>query len=137
MSNLLEDLGTQFLLNLLNEVRAGQVRLEERMADLTTAVEDLKVAVTGVAERVANQIAPLVQALNEAQASLQAERDAAAALAASEDAEDVAQNQALADAQAATDAALVNAQAAADGITGEVDKLNQIAVPEPPPEPTV
>lgn len=135
MSNLLEDIGVQFLLNLLNEVKNGQIRLEERMADLTQAVEDLKVAVTGVAERVQNQIAPLVAALNEAQAALQTEREAAATLAAAEDAEDVEQNAALDAARASTDAALANAQTAADGISGEVTKLNAIAAPEPPAEP--
>lgn len=135
MSNLLEDIGIQFLLNLLNEVRDGQIRLEERMADLVTAVEDLKVAVTGVADRVQGQIAPLTDALNAAQASLQAERDAAATLAAAEDQEDVEQNAALDAARAETDSQMAAAQAAADSITGEVGKLNEIAqTPTPEPE---
>lgn len=101
--------------------------VKNQMADLNQSVADLQAAVTGVAERVAALTGPLQDEIANLQSTLQAERDAAAALAAAEDAEDVGQNQALADAQAATDAALANAQQAADGIDAEVQKLNQVA----------
>lgn len=106
--------------------------VKNTLADLNQSVEDLKVAVQGVADRVGQLVGPLRDQIVELQNTLQAERDAAAALAASEDAEDVAQNQALADAQAATDAALANAQASADSIESEVSKLNAVAAPETP-----
>jgi len=97
------------------------------MADLNQSVADLQAAVTAVADRVGQLTGPLQEEIANLQNTLQAERDAAAALATAEDAEDVGQNQALADAQAATDAALANAQQAADGINAEVQKLNQVA----------
>lgn len=101
--------------------------VKQNMADLNQSVADLQVAVQGVADRVGQLVGPLQQQIANLQNALQAERDAAAALAASEDAEDVQQNQALADAQAATDAALAEAQQAAGNISTEVDKLNQVA----------
>ncbi len=101
--------------------------VKQIMADLNQSVEDLKAAVTAVAERVGDLTGPLQQEIANLQATLQAERDAAAALATAEDAEDVEQNQALADARAATDEALANAQQAADSIGAEVQKLNQVA----------
>lgn len=97
------------------------------MADLNQSVADLQAAVTAVAERVGQLTGPLQQEIANLQSTLQAERDAAASLAAAEDAEDVEQNQALADARAATDTALANAQQAADSIGAEVQKLNQVA----------
>lgn len=97
------------------------------MADLNQSVADLQVAVQGVADRVGQLVGPLQQQIANLQSALQAERDAATALAASEDAEDVQQNQALADARSATDAALADAQQAADSIGAEVNKLNQVA----------
>lgn len=106
--------------------------VKNQMADLNQSVADLQVAVQGVADRVGALVGPLQQQIANLQSTLQAERDAAAALAASEDAEDVQQNQALADAQAATDAALAEAQAAAGNISTEVDKLNQVAVSSNP-----
>ena len=106
--------------------------VKNQMADLNQSVADLQVAVQGVADRVAQLTGPLQDQIAELQTTLQAERDAAAALAAAEDQEDVEQNQALADAQAATDAALANAQASADSIEGAVDQLNQVAAPQPP-----
>lgn len=106
--------------------------VNNQMADLNQSVEDLKVAVQGVADRVGQLVGPLRDQIVELQNTLQTERDAAAALAAAEDQEDVAQNQALADAQAATDAALANAQASADSIEAEVAKLNDVAAPETP-----
>lgn len=106
--------------------------VKNQMADLNQSVADLQVAVQGVADRVGALVGPLQQQIANLQSTLQAERDAAAALAASEDAEDVQQNQALADAQAATDAALAEAQAAAGNIGTEVDKLNQVAVSSNP-----
>ncbi len=101
--------------------------VKNQMADLNQSVADLQAAVTAVAERVGNLTGPLQEQIANLQATLQAERDAAAALAAAEDAEDVEQNQALADARAATDEALANAQQAAGNIDAEVQKLNQVA----------
>ncbi len=132
-----EHLGYQYLTDLLTEIRVGQQGLEERMADLTTEVANLREAVSGVSARVDALVGPLTDAVREAQDALAAEREAAANLAAAEDAEDVAQNQALADAQAATDAALANAQQAADEISVETARLNQVAQPEQPTEPPV
>ncbi|AXH66664.1 hypothetical protein SEA_MINDFLAYER_192 [Streptomyces phage MindFlayer] len=131
-----EHLGYQYLTDLLTEIRVGQQGLEERMADLTTEVANLREAVSGVSARVDALVGPLTDAVREAQDALAAERQAAADLAAAEDAEDVAQNQALADAQAATDAALANASSAADEISAETARLNSIAQPEQPSEPT-
>lgn len=132
-----EHLGYQYLTDLLTEIRVGQQGLEERMADLTTEVANLREAVSGVSARVDALVGPLTDAVREAQEALATERQAAADLAAAEDAEDVAQNQALADAQAATDAALANAQQAADEIGVETARLNQVAQPQPeqPTEP--
>ncbi len=101
------------------------------MADLQQSVAALQSAVTDVANRVNALTGPLQDALAEAQAALQTERDAAAALAQAEDAEDVAQNQELADARAATDAAMANASSAADEINAQVDALNQVAQQPP------
>jgi peptidoglycan hydrolase CwlO-like protein len=131
-----EHLGYQYLTDLLTEIRVGQQGLEEQMADLTTEVANLREAVSGVSARVDALVGPLTDAVREAQDALATERQAAADLAAAEDAEDVAQNQALADAQAATDAALANAQQAADEINAETARLNSIAQPaeEPTPE---
>lgn len=132
-----EHLGYQFLTDLLTEIRVGQQGLEERMADLTVEVANLREAVSGVSARVDALVGPLTDAVREAQDALVAEREAAANLAAAEDQEDVEQNQALADAQAATDAALANANSAADQISAETSRLNTIAQPaaeEPAPE---
>ncbi|QNN98402.1 hypothetical protein SEA_LILMARTIN_189 [Streptomyces phage LilMartin] len=131
-----EHLGYQFLTDLLTEIRVGQQGLEERMADLTTEVAALREAVSGVSARVDALVGPLTDAVREAQEALAAERQAAADLAAAEDAEDVAQNNALMEAQAATDAALANAQSAADEISVETARLNQVAQPAQPEEPT-
>ena len=128
--NFLEHMGFEFITSLLTEIRDGQKRLEDKMADLQTEVVELREAVSGVSARVDALVGPLTDAVREAQDALAAEREAAANLAASEDAEDVAQNQALADAQAATDAALANAQSAADEISAETDRLNAVARPE-------
>lgn len=107
--------------------------VKNQMADLNQSVADLQTAVQGVADRVGQLTGPLQDQIAELQTTLQTERDAAAALAAAEDQEDVEQNQALADAQAATDAALANAQASADSIEAEVGKLNEVAQPAPEP----
>lgn len=108
--------------------------VKDQMADLNQRVTDLQGAVQGVADRVGQLVGPLQQQIANLQTTLQAERDAAASLAAAEDAEDVQQNQALADARAATDAALANAQQAADSIGVEVEKLNQVAATPETPE---
>jgi peptidoglycan hydrolase CwlO-like protein len=130
----LEQMGFKFISDLLTEIRDGQKRLEDKMADLQTEVQELRDAVTGVSQRVDALVGPLTDAVREAQEALAAEREAAANLAAAEDAEDVEQNQALADAKAATDAALASAQAAADEIDAETSRLNSIAQPAQPTE---
>lgn len=133
-----EHLGYQYLTDLLTEIRVGQQGLEEQMADLTTEVANLREAVSGVSARVDALVGPLTDAVREAQDALATERQAAADLAAAEDAEDVEQNRQLDEARAATDAALANAQQAADEINAETSRLNAIAKPaeEPTPEPT-
>jgi predicted nuclease with TOPRIM domain len=131
-----EHLGYQYLTDLLTEIRVGQQGLEERMADLTTEVANLREAVSGVSARVDALVGPLTDAVREAQDALNAEREAAANLAAAEDQEDVEQNQALADAQARVDTALADAQSAADSISAETAKLNEVAAPATPEEPT-
>lgn len=117
----------------LERIKDELREVKNQMADLNQSVEDLKVAVQGVSDRVNQLVGPLQEQIAELESTLTAEREAAANLAASEDAEDVAQNQALADAQAATDAALANAQTSADNIQAEVAKLNTVAAPEEPP----
>ena len=131
-----EHLGYQYLSDLLTEIRVGQQGLEERMADLTTEVANLREAVSGVSARVDALVGPLTDAVREAQDALNAEREAAANLAAAEDQEDVEQNQALADAQARVDQALADASSAADQISAETARLNEVAKPaeEPTPE---
>ncbi|QIQ63003.1 hypothetical protein SEA_MOAB_138 [Streptomyces phage Moab] len=131
----LEQMGFKFIADLLTEIRNGQLRLEEIMADLQTEVAELRDAVSGVSARVDALVGPLTDAVREAQDALAAEREAAANLAAAEDAEDVEQNRQLDEAKAATDAALANAQAAADEISAETDRLNSIAQPTNPEEP--
>ncbi|UMO76342.1 hypothetical protein SEA_TOMAS_194 [Streptomyces phage Tomas] len=130
-----EHLGYQYLTDLLTEIRVGQQGLEERMADLTTEVANLREAVSGVSARVDALVGPLTDAVREAQDALNAEREAAANLAAAEDQEDVEQNQALADAQARVDQALNDASAAADSISAETARLNEVAKPATPEEP--
>lgn len=132
----LEQMGFKFIADLLTEIRDGQVRLEVTMADLQTEVANLRDAVTGVSQRVDALVGPLTDAVREAQDALAAEREAAANLAAAEDAEDVEQNRQLDEAKAATDAALANAQSAADEISAETARLNSIAQEQTPEEPT-
>jgi peptidoglycan hydrolase CwlO-like protein len=132
-----EHLGYQYLTDLLTEIRVGQQGLEERMADLTTEVANLREAVSGVSARVDALVGPLTDAVREAQDALNAEREAAAALAAAEDQEDVEQNAALAEAQARVDQALADAQSAADNISAETARLNEVAKPAEEPEPPV
>jgi peptidoglycan hydrolase CwlO-like protein len=130
----LEQMGFKFIADLLTEIRNGQLRLEEIMADLQTEVAELRDAVSGVSARVDALVGPLTDAVREAQDALAAEREAAANLAAAEDAEDVEQNRQLDEAKAATDAALANAQQASDEISAETDRLNSIAQPTTTPE---
>ncbi|AXH49253.1 hypothetical protein HWB76_gp149 [Streptomyces phage Blueeyedbeauty] len=131
----LEQMGFKFIADLLTEIRNGQMRLEETMADLQTEVAELRDAVSGVSARVDALVGPLTDAVREAQDALAAEREAAANLAAAEDAEDVEQNRQLEEARAATDAALANAQQAADEISAETDRLNAVAQPANPETP--
>lgn len=132
----LEQMGFKFIADLLTEIRDGQVRLEVTMADLQTEVANLRDAVTGVSQRVDALVGPLTDAVREAQDALATERQAAADLAAAEDAEDVEQNRQLDEAKAATDAALANAQSAADEISAETSRLNSIAQQQTPEQPT-
>lgn len=103
--------------------------VKNNMADLNQSVADLQTAVQGVSDRVNALVGPLQDQIATLQSALETERQAAADLAAAEDAEDVGQNQALADAQAATDAALADASTSADNINSEVQKLNAVAAP--------
>lgn len=84
--------------------------LSDAIAALRTQVENLRLASS--TERVA-----------ELEGLLQAEREAAAALAASEEAEDVTQNQELADARAATDALVAEMNSAASDLGTITDQL--------------
>ncbi|AXH67339.1 hypothetical protein SEA_WOFFORD_197 [Streptomyces phage Wofford] len=134
-----EHLGYQYLSDLLTEIRMGQQRLEDRMADLTTEVANLRDAVSGVSARVDALVGPLADAVREAQDALAAEREAAEALRVAEDQEDVEQNAALQDAQTRLDSALAQASDAADQISAETARLNEVAKPaeaEQPSEPT-
>lgn len=133
--NFLEHMGYEVLTNLLTEIHTGQQRLEGKMADLTTEVANLREAVSGVSARVDALVGPLADAVREAQEALQAERDAAEALRVSEDQEDVEQNAALADAQSRLDTALANASDAADQISAETARLNEVAKPAEEPNP--
>jgi ABC-type transporter Mla subunit MlaD len=94
---------------LLIRVLASTTRMEERMSALSDSLDRLSGAVR-------DKISALEQALAD-------ERAAADATAQAEAAEDVQQNQDLADARAATDAALADAQSAVsriDDLTQEV-----------------
>jgi septal ring factor EnvC (AmiA/AmiB activator) len=91
------------------------------MANLNDNVAELREAVAALAERVANQAAPLTEALDNVRAELEAERAKYAELVTAEDAEDVQQNAAL-------DTALDDADAAAAQVAATVDELNAIAV---------
>lgn len=107
------------------------------MANLNESVGNLQAAVDSVSQRVADLVSPLRDALAGAQEDLVAERAAYADLVAAEEAEDVTQNQALADAQAAVDAHLAEAEAAVAEIDAQVAELNQVAATEAEPEPDV
>lgn len=91
------------------------------MSNLTESVASLQTAVDDVAVRFNDQLTPLQQALSDAQAALEAAHI-----------EDEAQNQAIADALAAADAA-------ASEINNQVTELNALgANPDVPVgEPTV
>jgi hypothetical protein len=94
---------------LLIRVLVSTIRMEERMSALSDSLDRLSGAVR-------DKISALEQALAD-------ERAAADARAQAEAAEDVQQNQDLADARAATDAALADAQSAVsriDDLTQEV-----------------
>lgn len=100
------------------------------VADLTQSVENLQTAVTEVAQRVGDLTGPLQEQLAALEAALAEEREAHAAYVVSEDAEDVEQDATLADAQARVDQALADAQTAANGIDGEIARLNQVGQPQ-------
>ena len=114
------------------QILAAVKEVNLKMASLNESVENLRTAVTQVADRVSEITGPLQDQLRELQSALDAEREAAATLAAAEDAEDVQQNADLADARARVDAALAEAQSAAEGIDGEVARLNAVAAPQGP-----
>lgn len=124
------------------EISSALRGVEQQLSDLTASVDELQLAVQGVSERVDALVNSTQVKLDEAVAALETERQAAADLAAAEDAEDVAQNAALAEAKAATDAALADAATAAGEIRDAVSNLNAVAPsadptePQPEPEPS-
>jgi hypothetical protein len=97
------------------------------MANLNESGANVQAAVDAVSARVADLVNPLRDALAATQEDLAAERAAYSDLVAAEDAEDVGQNQALADAQAAVDAHLAEAEAAVAQIDEQVAELNEVA----------
>jgi chromosome segregation ATPase len=101
--------------------------LEDKMADLIRTVEELRLAVSGVADRVNTLVEPLRASLSDAQAALTAERQARAAEQTAEAEEDVAQSAQIAQAQADLDSALGAADSAALAIEAEVARLNEVA----------
>jgi hypothetical protein len=126
------------IFNLLStsEFIAGTKKMKE---EIFMAIEqntaELKASVDRLVGRVNDLVGPLQDANATLVTTLAAEREAAAALNASEEAEDVEQNRALADAQAATDEALrVQDAAAAEiaGLTTEVDAVFAAPVVEEP-----
>lgn len=128
------------IFNLLStsEFIAGTKKMKEEIfMAITENTAELKASVDRLVGRVNDLVGPLQDANATLVTTLAAEREAAAALAASEDAEDVEQNRALADAQAATDEALrVQDAAAAEiaGLTTEVDAVFAPVVEEPATE---
>lgn len=93
------------------QIIASNQRMEARMSDLTAAVDDLKGAVDGVAQRLLPQIRDLEAALTDAESRL---------------------STALADDEAAAEV-FADAQAAAAAIRTEVGRLNALgAEPETP-----
>jgi hypothetical protein len=92
---------------LMTRILISTLRMEERMSALSDSLDRLTGAVR-------DKITALESALAD-------ERSAAASTAAAEEAEDVEQNQALADARAATDAAVGELNAA----VSQVDSLTQ------------
>lgn len=102
-------------------------RVEANMAAVDESLARLGAAVAGVADRVNELSEEHRTKVAELETALQAERDAAAATAAAEDAEDVEQNQALADAKAATDAALAEVQGVGAAIDEQAARLNEVA----------
>lgn len=127
------------IFNLLStsEFIAGSKKLKE---EIFMAIEqntaELKASVEALIGRVNDLVGPLQDANATLVTTLAAEREAAAALAASEDAEDVEQNRALADAQAATDEALRVQDAASAEIAalkGQIDSVFAPVVEEPAP----
>lgn len=105
-------------LTLSNIATTDQIeQLEDNMSALSDAVAALRTAVENLS------VAQSPQKVADLEAAVQAERDKYAALVASEDAEDVAQNQELADARAATDALIAEMNAAAGDLGGITAQL--------------
>jgi uncharacterized protein YoxC len=105
--------------------------LEERiMSALSDAVAQIKSTVANLT------VAQSPEKVAELEAAVQAERDKFAALVASEEAEDVTQNQELADARAQTDALLSEMNTAATDLQGVSAQLSALgtAVDDAPDE---
>lgn len=90
--------------------------LEDVVAELRSAIENANTRFQGVGQ--------IEQALADERAKFEA-------LVTAEDAEDVQQNQELADAKAATDAALAQVQGLSDTLSGLTDQVNQLGAAAP------
>jgi len=112
------------------EISSALEGVEQQMSDLTTSVDELQAAVTGVSQRVDEKLGAALEALS-------VERAKFDSLVTAENAEDVAQDAELADARAATDAALTEARTAAGEISDAVSDLNAVAPADAPTEPEV
>ena len=120
------------IFNLLStsEFIAGSKKMkEEILMAIAENTAELRASVESLIGRVNDLVGPLKDANATLVNTLAAEREAAAALAASEDAEDVDQNRALADAQAATDEALRVQDAAAAEIAGLKTQIDAVFAP--------
>jgi uncharacterized phage infection (PIP) family protein YhgE len=113
---------------LLKAVLATTLRVESLMTQMNEALGRLSTAVTEQRDRMQDQIDPLTGALA-------AERKQAASTASAEAAEDVAQDQALADARAATDAALADLTDGVNQVNALADQISQAQQADQPAEP--
>ena len=113
---------------LLKATLAAVTRLESQMSQMNEAIGRLTTAVTEQRDRMQGQIDALTSAL-------EAERTEAQRLAEAEAIEDVGQDQALADARSATDAALAELQGGVEQVNRLADEVTGVQQPEPGPEP--
>lgn len=114
---------------LMHATFAAVQRLESQMSQMNEALGRLSTAVTEQRDKLQGQIDTLLE-------TLEAERQAATALAEAETAEDVGQEAALADARAATDAAVNELQGGVDAVNQLADRVAEVQGEQPPtPEP--